>query len=111
MYVGSALMGLFMSGVYPLTMSMPSSLKLRTSSKNTSVYAMGGCFGTICIPFVVGVVMEHFGPNSLFICMQIIAIAMVGEFIIMNIQRKKLLERKTEEIDSLISSRAPTDEL
>lgn len=74
MYVGSALMGLFASSVYPLTMSMPASLGLRTEGRNTSLYAMGGCFGVTLLPFAIGLVMEYSGPNSLFLCMQAVTV-------------------------------------
>lgn len=72
----SAVMGLFMSGVYPLTMSLPASLGLTVSPTNTSRYAMGGCVGTAVFPYLVGIVMASFGADSMFWCMAVLAAAM-----------------------------------
>jgi fucose permease len=73
-------MGLFMSGVYPLTMSLPTSLGLTVQPKNTSSYAMGGCVGTALFPYIIGLVMAKFGPDSLFWCMAVVAIIMAVIF-------------------------------
>jgi fucose permease len=108
-YLGSGLLGLFASSVYPLTMSMPASLRLKATSRNTSIYAMGGCVGVALLPFVVGMAMERFGPNSLFVCMQAIAVGMVVLFICVQ-RTNKQITYKPPAIDALQESQITTVE-
>jgi fucose permease len=49
-------MGLFMSGIYPLAMSLTTSLKLKVTPKNTSRYVLGGCIGS-SLPFITGLLV------------------------------------------------------
>ncbi len=65
---GAVLMGLFGSGLYPLTMSYPGSQGLKVTSKNTSRYALGGCIGGSVAPYLCGKLMSHYkNAGALFI--------------------------------------------
>ena len=44
-YYISISMGIFCSGIYPLMMNFPNSVGMRTSTANTSKYALGGSIG------------------------------------------------------------------
>lgn len=70
-YLVSVLMGLFMSGIYPLTMNLTNSLGYKVMPKNTSRYVLGGCIGGAVIPYLTGVVMHLSGPSFLFLSMLI----------------------------------------
>ena len=67
LYGCSVMMGLFMSGMYPLTMSLPSSMGLKTKPQNTSRYVLGGCLGGSLGPFLIGLSMKFFGPSAMFV--------------------------------------------
>lgn len=76
----SIITGLFMSGIYPLTMSLPTSIGLHVTPKNTSRYVLGGCVGGALVPWGIGLVMKGFGPGSLFVCMVWVLFVMVYVF-------------------------------
>jgi MFS family permease len=80
LYLGSSLMGLFCSGIYPLTMNLPNSLSMKTSTRNTSKYALGGSMGETILPFLAGTAMAHFGQNSLFIWELVLVILLIGVY-------------------------------
>lgn len=73
-YLVSVLMGLFMSGVYPLTMNLTNSMGYKVLPKNTSRYVLGGCIGGATIPYLTGVFMHFSGPSLLFLSMFIFII-------------------------------------
>jgi len=72
--------GLFMSGLYPLTMSLPSSMGLKVKPHNTSKHVLGGCIGGSLGPFIAGMMMKSFGPGAMFVLMLIVVIAMIFVF-------------------------------
>lgn len=75
LYGCSVMMGLFMSGMYPLTMSLPSSMGLKIKPQNTSRYVLGGCLGGSLGPFLAGLLMKSFGPSAMFFQMLFVVIA------------------------------------
>lgn len=77
LYVGSACSGIFMSGIYPLTITLPNSYGMQASSKNTSQYILGSCIGFGATPYLVGILMENFGPDMLFVSEEVTAIVML----------------------------------
>lgn len=79
-YLCSIVAGLFMSGIYPLTMSMPNSIGLKVAPKNTSRYVLGGCVGGALVPFLVGLTMKHFGAGSMFVSMVWVLFLMILVF-------------------------------
>lgn len=58
LYFGSACMGVFMSGIYPLTITLPNSYGMEINSKNTSQYILGSCIGFGATPYLVGLLMK-----------------------------------------------------
>lgn len=78
LFVCSIITGLFMSGIYPLTMSLPSSLGLKVTPQNTSRYVLGGCIGGALIPYLIGLIMKHLGSGALFVCMIWVLFVMIA---------------------------------
>lgn len=67
LYFGSAGAGAFMSGIYPLTITLPGSIGLAITSQHTAEYMLGSCIGFGATPYLVGVLMSQFGPDMLFV--------------------------------------------
>lgn len=78
--IGSALMGLFCSSMYPLAMNLPNSLGMKTTTNNTSKYAFGGSVGEALLPFVGALSISWFGKNAMFGCEIILLIAIIGVY-------------------------------
>lgn len=76
-YYISCAMGLFCSGIYPLTMNLPNSLGLKTSTRNTSKYALGGSIGESVLPFFAGLTIDWFGREAMFIDEIILGICLI----------------------------------
>jgi fucose permease len=77
LYFGSACAGICMSGIYPLTITVPNSYGMQASSKNTSQYILGSCIGFGATPYLVGLLMDQFGPDMLFVCEWVTALIML----------------------------------
>ena len=73
-------MGLFCSGIYPLTMNLPNSLGMKTTTKNTSKYAFGGSLGLTILPFIGGMSISWFGKNGMFGCEFVLLIVTIAAF-------------------------------
>lgn len=80
LYGCSVVMGFFMSGMYPLTMSLPSSMGLKVKPQNTSRYVLGGCLGGSLGPFLAGLLMKSFGPSAMFVQMFIVVVIAIFVF-------------------------------
>lgn len=77
LFAGSSLMGFFCSSMYPLTMNLPNSLGMKTTTKNTSKYALGGSLGESVLPFVGGLSISWFGKNAMFGCELVLLVVIV----------------------------------
>lgn len=76
LYISLA-MGLCCSGVYPLTMNLPNSLGIKTSTANTSKFAFGGSVGESVIPFFMGLTIDWFGRDAMFADELILGLALL----------------------------------
>lgn len=66
-YVGSALLGIGCSAMYPLSISMPISFGYHLSSENTAIISKFGVIGLIFIPLLAGYSMKLFGSYMLYV--------------------------------------------
>eukprot|EP00825_Cyclidium_porcatum_P007065 TRINITY_DN13538_c0_g1_i1.p1 TRINITY_DN13538_c0_g1~~TRINITY_DN13538_c0_g1_i1.p1 ORF type:complete len:320 (-),score=41.92 TRINITY_DN13538_c0_g1_i1:356-1315(-) len=80
-YFGGAILGFFMSSIFPLAISQPVYYKMKTSNQIMSTFVISGSFGEMMIPWFMGKLIDWFGPLSLLISSLVISILMLVIFI------------------------------
>ena len=76
-YLGSALIGLALSAVYPLLMSIPGAMGYYLSPTNAAMFTVMGSTGESVIPVLFGVMIDLFGPGVLFVGALLISVGMI----------------------------------
>jgi FHS family Na+ dependent glucose MFS transporter 1 len=97
LWIGSIGTGLCMASIFPTILNDASS-RMRMTGKTTSWFFVGASLGGMLIPWLIGQLIEPFGPSA---AMLTVLIAMVGAiilFVALNSAQKNALPSPTDSI-------------
>lgn len=107
-WIGTVLVGLFMSSQFPTVMTFPTIYYgISVTGKMTGIMVTGGCIGQIFIPWAMFSLLRVVGPNSmLYGCLFIFTIASVVLILLVVLYKrtttKPVVDVSTESINKVI---------
>lgn len=116
-YLGGSLFGFFMSSIFPLAISQPTYFKMKINNSIMSTFVIFGSLGEMFVPWLIGKLIDWFGPFSLIVSSLVISILLFLNFMftLFAAEKYKPSDLNQKELDNLkipiINSGTPMIEL